>query len=101
MRIPPSIDDFLRALAPKHSSLGVLLLIDLIKTDIELRRERREDVRAEQYLQRYPEIGADAEARTELLRWEGEVISSPRGASGPWPFRILKKYPWYGSAPVV
>jgi WD40 repeat protein/tRNA A-37 threonylcarbamoyl transferase component Bud32 len=71
---PPNLDDYLMVLSAQ-SPARVLLLVDLIKTDLESRRGHQENVRVQEYLARYPDLVADAGALAELLRWETELDS--------------------------
>jgi hypothetical protein len=83
---PPKIDDYIAAV-PEGSPLRVLLLVDLVKTEVESRRALCENVQVEQYLAHYAELGLDAEARSQLLRWESDLLGQAtvarNGVSAP------------------
>ena len=79
---PPNVDDYVAVLSGQ-SPARVLLLVDLIKTDLESRRGRGENVRVQEYLARYRDLAADAEALAELLRWENELDTRITGGAGP------------------
>src|SRR5262245_41675122 len=67
---PPSIDGRL----PRDEPLRRLVLVALIKTDLECRLKRREPMTAEDYFRAYPELDDDADARGALAAWERELL---------------------------
>ena len=69
---PPGIADSL----PIDEPLQTLVLVALVKTDMETRRKRRAPLLAEDYLKRFPALARDSSATAEILSWEHE-LSSP------------------------
>src|SRR4051812_20304782 len=68
----PSIDDFL----PSDPAARFLLLGRLIHIDLEYRLRRRETIRVEAYLARYPELAAEGAVLLDLLAWEYHLRQS-------------------------
>lgn len=66
---PPSIENRL----PGDEPLRSLILVALIKTDLECRLKKGENATVETYLDRFPELNADPEALIELILWEQEL----------------------------
>ncbi|MCI0456720.1 MAG: protein kinase [Gemmataceae bacterium] len=62
----PDILSFLRGEEPVQT----LLLVHLVKCDLEFRRQRGERRQVEGYLERFPQLAADAAALLELLVWD-------------------------------
>ena len=60
----PEIDAF------RPAGAAATLLIELVQTDLEFRLKAGEAVRVEEYLQRYPELGADRALFLDLLTAE-------------------------------
>jgi hypothetical protein len=67
---PPQIDAFL----PADEPLRTLVLTELVKCDLESRLQRRELVRVESYLSRFPELAHDESALLEVIRWEHRLL---------------------------
>src|SRR5262249_17046910 len=83
----PAIDDYL----PADDKWRYPLLIELVHTELELRLEAGEAVRAEEYLARYPELAGDTAAAVELIRAEHELRR--RGEPGLSPAEYLHRSP--------
>jgi hypothetical protein len=67
--VPPRIEDFMPP--GGEPAVRVALLRELVRVDLERRLGRGEDVRLERdYLARFSELAADAEAVAELAAWE-------------------------------
>jgi WD40 repeat protein len=62
----PAIDDY----RPAGDADSVTLLAELVQTDLEFRLKAGEPARAEEYLGRYPELAADADAVLDLVAAE-------------------------------
>src|SRR5262249_547892 len=69
----PEIDRFLTAEEPVRT----LLLVHLIKCDMEFRRRRDAASIVEEYLARFPGLGDDREAVLDLALWEYRVDRQP------------------------
>lgn len=65
----PAIEDFL----PESGALRHAVLVELAHIDLELRREAGEEVSADTYFRRFPELAADAAAARSL---RGETTST-------------------------
>jgi hypothetical protein len=63
---PPLLDDYLSGQGEQH----LVLLGELVLTDLEYRWKAGEAIRVETYLQRYPELAADAGMALRVIRAE-------------------------------
>ena len=68
---PPRIEDHL----PSDEPVRTLVLVALIKADLESRVIKKQPVRIENYFDRFPEFTVDLEAKVELVAWEREIAS--------------------------
>src|ERR1700722_7669618 len=68
-RAPPTIDGEL----PAEEPLRLLVLVHLVKCDLEARLFAGEAVRAEAYFARFPEFAQDASAQLEVICWEHQL----------------------------
>jgi hypothetical protein len=64
----PDLDEYL----PKDGPLRQTVLVELIHADLECRLKGGEPARVEEYLRRYPELGADADVVGGLIAAEHE-----------------------------
>jgi tRNA A-37 threonylcarbamoyl transferase component Bud32 len=65
----PALEQYLPAAGPQRRAA----LVELVRTDLEYRLEAGEPARAEDYLQRYPELAADRPAALDLIAREYEL----------------------------
>jgi tRNA A-37 threonylcarbamoyl transferase component Bud32 len=79
----PSIDAFLEG-----GPVRLPLLVHLVKCDLEFRQGRGEPKLIEEYVERYPELAADAEALLEVVSCELQL----RDASPDWD-EIVRRFP--------
>jgi tetratricopeptide (TPR) repeat protein len=70
----PSVDDYL----PADGDLRPAAVIELALADLEYRRRAGEPARADDYLDRYPEVRDTVGAETELRAAEERWLKSPR-----------------------
>src|SRR5579884_1815721 len=79
-------------------------LLELVHTDLEYRLKAGQSVRAEEYLQQYPELREEQEAMAELIeaasRLERRLVchgcvsrGEPPRLTQPWPTRLTQ--PWH------
>lgn len=65
----PKVQDYVRG----EGAARLALLIELVHTELEFRLKRGDDVSAQEYLQRWPEVAADKAAAADLLATEAEL----------------------------
>jgi hypothetical protein len=70
--VPPDLSDWL----PEEEPLRALVLVALVKSDLEARRGRHLLASVQDYLARFPELGNDAHATSDLLAWQYQLFSS-------------------------
>jgi tRNA A-37 threonylcarbamoyl transferase component Bud32 len=86
---PPLLDDYL----PAESELRRAALVELARTDLQLRLQAGEPARAEDYLERFAELAADPAAAAVLV---GAEYSLRRQAgTAPAPGEYLQRFPRY------
>src|SRR5438105_4569683 len=62
----PRLEDFL----PEHPDLRSVVLLELVRADLEIRTKRGEPASVHDYLARYPDLKADRLAVVDLIRSE-------------------------------
>src|SRR5262249_42709328 len=85
----PAIDDYM----PADDKWRYPLLIELVHTDLELRLEAGEGVRAGEDLARYPELAGDTAAAVEVIGPKHQLRR--RGEPGLSPDEYLQRSPRY------
>ncbi len=86
---PPSIDAYLQEAAVDLPTLRA----ELAHVDLECRLKTGEVIRAESYLERYPELAADRKRAVNLITWEYELRR--RREPGLTADEFLRRFPQY------
>jgi len=76
---PPEITAFL----PAEQPLRALVLVALLKSDLEARYQRQMPGNSTDPLRRFPELAADPAAAAEVLAWQYELMPPPPPPSLP------------------
>ncbi len=76
---PPDVSDWL----PEEGPLRTLVLVALVKSDLEARRGQRPSASVQDYLVQFPELGNDTHATAELLAWQYRLSSLGGPSAAP------------------
>src|SRR5262245_49910636 len=74
---PPEVAAYL----PPDEPLRTLVLVALVKSDLESRKRRYDSARFEDYAGRFPELANDTHAAAEVLAWAHELTGSVPGSA--------------------
>jgi serine/threonine protein kinase len=91
---PPEVAAYL----PPDEPLRTLVLVALVKSDLESRKRQHDSARFEDYAGRFPELAHDMQAAAEILAWVQELTGTQATVDAdepadPFPgaFRLLRR----------